>query len=78
MKQQSTTTQIAAAVNDGWLVGGSFLNSVLAGALVGYLLDLWLKTDPWLVVAGIVLGSYSGFMRLWAFMKAQDGKANDR
>lgn len=81
MKQQTPntpTTHIAAAVNDGWLTGGSFLNSILAGALVGYLLDMWLGTDPWLVVTGIVLGSYSGFMRLWAFMKAQDGEPGDR
>ncbi len=78
MKQQTPTTQIAAAVNDGWLVGGSFLNSVLAGALVGFLADRWLGTEPWLVVSGIVLGSYSGFMRLWAFMKAQDGEPVDR
>lgn len=79
MKQQTpntTTPHVAAAVSDGWLEGGSFLNSVLAGALVGYLLDMWLGTDPWLVVTGIVLGSYSGFMRLWAFMKQQDGPSD--
>ena len=72
VKQQSTTTQIAAAVNDGWLSGGSFLNSILAGALLGYLLDMWWGTDPWLVVTGIVLGSYSGFLKLWKYMKEQD------
>ena len=52
---------------------GSFLNSILAGALLGYLLDLWLGTEPWLVITGIVLGSYSGFLRLWALIKEQDG-----
>ena len=36
---------------------GSFLNSVLAGTLLGYVLDLWLGTEPWLVIIGIVLGS---------------------
>jgi ATP synthase protein I len=52
--------------------GGSFLNSVLAGTLVGYLLDMWLGTEPWLVVTGIVLGSYSGFLRIWHLLKDQD------
>jgi len=56
---------------------GSFLNSILAGALVGYLLDLWWGTEPWLVVTGIVLGSYSGFMRIWALIKNQDGPTSD-
>lgn len=73
MKQDSTTTQVTSAVNDGWMKAGSFLNSILAGALLGYLLDLWLGTEPWLVITGIVLGSYSGFLRLWALIKEQDG-----
>ena len=34
---------------------------------LGYLLDKWLGTDPWLLIAGIVLGSAAGlfeFVRL--------------
>ena len=34
---------------------------------LGYLLDRWLGTDPWLLIAGIVLGSAAGlfeFVRL--------------
>lgn len=34
---------------------------------LGYLLDRWLKTSPWLMVTGIVLGSILGlyeFVRL--------------
>ena len=54
--------------------GGSFVGSVLAGTLLGYLLDSWLGTDPWLVVIGIVVGSYSGFNRMWQYMKKMDGK----
>ena len=69
MKQDSPTSHVASAVNDGWLKGGALLNSVLAGTLLGYLLDRWLGTDPWLVVTGIVLGSYSGFLRLWNYIK---------
>lgn len=77
MKQESPTTQVASAVNDGWLRGGAFLNSVLAGTLLGYLLDRWLGTDPWLVVTGIVLGSYSGFLRLWHYIKETDPKTGE-
>jgi F0F1-type ATP synthase assembly protein I len=28
---------------------------------VGWLLDRWLKTAPWLMVAGLVLGAIAGF-----------------
>jgi len=58
--------------------GGSFASSVLAGALLGYLADRWLGTAPWLVVIGIVLGSYSGFMRMWHYSKRLEEEIRDR
>ena len=72
MKQESTTRQVHSAVDQGWIQGGSFLGSILSGSLIGYLLDMWLGTDPWLVVIGIVLGSYAGFVRMWQLLKSQD------
>lgn len=65
VKSESATRQVAAAMGDGWIQGGSFLGSILSGTLLGYLADMWLGTEPWLVVAGIVVGSYSGFMNVW-------------
>lgn len=73
MKNESPAKQVSSSVSQGWMKSGSFLESILAGALVGYLLDWWLGTEPWLVITGIVLGSYSGFMRIWAMLKEQDG-----
>lgn len=77
MKQETPSKQVNSAVDEGWVQAGSFLNSILAGALLGYLLDLWWGTEPWLVISGIVLGSYSGFMRIWALIKKQDGPGSD-
>ena len=39
----------------------SLFASVVAGIIVGWLLDRWLGTAPWLLVAGIVLGAVAGF-----------------
>ncbi len=63
-----------AAVRDGWVSGGSFLSSILAGLLVGWGLDSWLGTEPWLIVAGIVAGSVSGFYRMKDEVTAVGGK----
>ena len=41
--------------------------SVVSFCGLGWLLDRWLGTDPWLLIAGIVLGSAAGlyeFVRL--------------
>jgi F0F1-type ATP synthase assembly protein I len=65
VKRESATSHVAAAMGDGWIQGGSFLGSILSGTLLGYLADMWLGTEPWLVVTGIVVGSYSGFLNVW-------------
>lgn len=77
MKQDSTTKQVHSAVGDGWAQGSSFLSSILAGMLLGYLTDMWLGTDPWLVVTGIILGSYSGFMKMWHHSRALDDRSRE-
>jgi ATP synthase protein I len=62
----------ASLVSGGWIASGSFFGSILSGILVGYFLDRWWGTRPWLLLVGFALGSYSGFMRLWNLSKEQD------
>ncbi len=77
VKHDTNTSQVHSAVNDGWMRGGSFVSSIIAGTLLGYLLDMWLGTEPWLVIIGIVLGSYAGFVKMWDYMKKLDDKPRD-
>lgn len=77
MKQDSTSKQVHSAVSDGWMHGGSFFSSIIAGTLLGYFLDMWLGTEPWLVIVGVVVGSYSGFVRMWDYMKRLDDDPRD-
>lgn len=78
MREDSITKQTTSAINDGWMEGGSFFSSIIAGTLLGYFLDMWLGTDPWLVIIGIVAGSYSGFMRVWHYSKRIDENPRGR
>lgn len=39
----------------------SLFAAVVSGLLLGWLLDRWLGTKPWLLVAGLTLGSIAGF-----------------
>jgi F0F1-type ATP synthase assembly protein I len=77
VKQDTTTQQVHSALNDGWMHGGSFLSSIIAGTLLGYFADNWLGTEPWLVVTGVVLGSYAGFVKIWEYLKKMDGDSRD-
>jgi len=50
-----------------YAAGITLFASVASFCLIGWLLDKWLGTDPWLLIAGIVVGSAAGlfeFVRL--------------
>ena len=42
----------------------SLFASVVSGLIIGWLLDRWLGTKPWLLVVGIILGAAAGFYEL--------------
>ena len=46
----------------------SLAMSIVSCLLVGWALDRWLGTSPWLIVAGVVLGSVAGFMQFIRLM----------
>ena len=39
-------------------------SSIAVGLLIGYWLDKWLGTDPWLLITFLLLGIVSGFYSL--------------
>lgn len=45
----------------------SLFAAVVAGLIIGWFLDRWLGTRPWLLVLGIVLGAAAG---LFEFIRA--------
>ena len=78
MNQQDSTPRAGTHLNQGWIEGGNLFGSVLAGWLLGFLADNWLGTDPWLMIVGIILGSYSGFMRMWHYSKKMEEDPRER
>jgi ATP synthase protein I len=72
MNPSSSRASEASSSAEGWVAGGAFFGSILSGTLLGYLVDLWLGTDPWFVVIGILVGSYSGFVRMWHLSKQME------
>lgn len=52
----------------------SLFAAVVAGLIVGWLLDRWLGTQPWLLVVGLVLGAAAGF---YEFIRATSKLSQD-
>lgn len=50
--------------NRGMRLGSEFIAAVLVGAGIGYLLDLWLKTGPWLLLVFLLVGFAAGVLNV--------------
>ena len=53
-------------------VGLELVAATVLGAGLGYGLDRWLGTGPWLVVVGVVLGAAAGFLAVYRLVNASD------
>ena len=45
-------------------LGSEFIAAILVGAGIGYLLDLWLGTSPWLMLVMLMVGFAAGVLNM--------------
>ena len=64
MGKDSEQSKLALALTVGTVIS----SSVVGGIVAGYLLDRWLGTEPWLLIAGIALGTAGAFVSLYRIM----------
>ncbi len=57
----SDQTKLGLAMSAGTAVAGS----VIGGTLLGYYLDAWLGTGPWLVIVGVIVGTVGAITWLY-------------
>jgi ATP synthase protein I len=50
-------------------IGAEFFSPILGGAVAGYYLDEHFRTEPWIVVTGVLLGVFLGFYRLFVELR---------
>lgn len=58
-------SELFADMDEGWTLSAEFVSAVLAWTGIGWLLDRWLGTDPWLVASGAMLGFVLGLYLAW-------------
>jgi ATP synthase protein I len=49
-----------------------FVGTVLAGAVIGWGVDRWFRTEPWAILILMILGVVGGFVRLVAALRRLD------
>ena len=76
MDSDKKTSPLEDLMGAGTL-GIELVVSVLIGAGAGYLLDRWLGTEPWILIAGAIVGAIAGFRQTYLFIVKSDWDARD-
>ena len=61
MPDQNDKEEINRKSGLAYAAAFSLFAAVVSGLIIGWLLDRWLGTKPWLLLTGIVLGAAAGF-----------------
>lgn len=72
-KVQTTSTQLSSAME----LPFTFVAAVAVGGLIGYFLDQWLHTGPWLMVVFGGLGFAGGILEIARRFRPKDSSSND-
>lgn len=51
------------------VIGIEMAMSVIVGGFIGYWLDVWLGTDPWMMIFWVICGVIAGFRSLYRMSK---------
>jgi F0F1-type ATP synthase assembly protein I len=64
MPENSEQSKFALA----FAIGGIIAYNISGGIILGYLLDRWFGTSPWLSITGLILGTLGAFVGLYRIM----------
>lgn len=67
-----------SALGMAWRVGLELVSALVVGVAIGYLLDRWLGTKPWLLILFFVLGSAAGLLNVFRLMSGLGGAVGYR
>lgn len=62
----------AKALGVGFRVGIELVVALVVGVGIGYFLDVWLGTKPWLMLVFFVLGTGAGIVNVWRVVTGLD------
>ena len=70
--KRETTQSGGAGMGLGFRIATELVAGIAVGTLIGYALDGWLGTRPWLMVVFLFLGAAAGTMNVYRAAKGLD------
>lgn len=66
------------ALGSAWRIGLELVSALVVGVAIGYMLDRWLGTKPWLLILFFVLGSAAGLFNVFRLTRGLGGTVGYR
>lgn len=63
-RAQTSAARDMTGLSRGLRLGSEFIAAILVGAGIGYLLDLWLGTSPWILLVMVLVGFAAGVLNV--------------
>lgn len=73
MQQGQQDRPLLRQLIDASSVGLQLVISTFVGFAIGYFLDRFLKTSPWLTIIFLIIGIIAGFLELLRIARKQNG-----
>jgi len=64
LKKMPNDNKNGSFVGIAFKLGTELVSAVLVGTIIGFILDSWFGTKPWLIIIFFVLGSIAGIMNV--------------
>ncbi|MBS1812261.1 MAG: AtpZ/AtpI family protein [Acidobacteria bacterium] len=58
-------------------VSSNLAAPIIGGILLGYFLDQWLNTKPWLILLGTLLGTTGAFLALYRIVNKMNQETDE-
>jgi F0F1-type ATP synthase assembly protein I len=75
---RSSRRELVAGLDQASVMGMELLVAVLAWAGIGWLVDRWLGTGPWLLAIGALVGNAAGLYLIWLRSARMDAMEESR
>ena len=72
----SDSNQNSSFMGSAFKLGAELVSAVLVGTIIGFILDTWFGTKPWLIIVFFFLGSTAGILNVIKTAKKCKRKIN--
>lgn len=71
MEERSANALPKSGLALAWRISTELVAAVAVGGFIGYALDRWLETEPWLLIAFTLLGAVAGMLNVFRLATGQ-------